>query len=106
MSVLNACAKQNPTDPIKSGSEGVQIMFLETIPKEVVVGNENQPLQLAVDVRNRGAYPETTENSEWAGMLWISGYDKNAITIDPQSVSLTPIEGRNPCKPNWRRGSC
>ena len=99
--LLNACSlqKQASKDPIRTGSEGLQLILIDNLPKEIVVGNDDQPIIFSIDVRNRGAYPETLEGTEFVGFVWFSGFDPKAMPIEPVGTALTPIEGRNPANP-------
>jgi hypothetical protein len=98
--LMSACVKQQgSTDPIKSGSEGLQLLFVDNLPKEVVVGKDDQPLILTLDIRNRGTYPETLEDTTFAAFMWFSGYDPKAISLEPLSRTIIPIEGRNQANP-------
>ncbi len=101
ISSLSACSiqKQTSKDPTRTGSEGLQLTLIDNLPKEIVVEKDEQPIIFSIDVRNKGAYPETLQGAEFIGFVWFSGYDPKAMPIEPVGIALTPIEGRNPANP-------
>ncbi|HZX45633.1 MAG TPA: hypothetical protein VFF28_08195 [Candidatus Nanoarchaeia archaeon] len=86
----------------RTGSQGLTLGFPENMPIEVF---ENDPdIKFLVEVKNKGAFPQTEEIDDFRAKLWLGGYDERILGIYPrlgssmsQGVNLAgdELEGRS-----------
>jgi len=67
---------------------------------------DNMPIDLVVEIKNKGAYPQPTSITGWAiiitpgtkgiGTLYLSGFDDTLIMGMPKQMSIPNLEGKNP----------
>ena len=77
---ISGCAPQDQGGYLdetnyRTGSQGLVINFLTNAPPSKMYSGDN--LEMILEVENRGAYPEETDN--FNGKLEVSGVDPNAI---------------------------
>ncbi len=80
------------------GTEGLIISFLRNFPQDsYLVGSSNEEISVAVDVRNKGTYPETSSPN---GNIYLSGFDDDIITLEKSKsisgLSLPGVSSLNP----------
>lgn len=81
----NTDTGQPSASDIYSGTTGLEMTFVEdATPDTVFQGNG---LVLLMELRNKGAYPID-------GWVYLSGYDKNLITMDQTRVPIS-LEGKS-----------
>ena len=74
-------AKKTKTEELRTGTDGLKIRFLPNNPPAAVFVGENlqNRIDIAVELVNKGAYPQPEEHQTMIGKLYLSGYDKNII---------------------------
>ncbi len=66
----------------RTGTDGLVIKFPTNAPTEVY--ENDRDVRFIVEVRNKGAFPQSDEVDEFRGKLWIGGYDDNILRIFPR----------------------
>ena len=96
--VLTACSGQTVRDQdpdevnFRSGSLGYELRFQENLPDALVEGEE---VEILLELRNRGAFPQSEERVDSEGYIYFGGYDPNLVRItneDAGNVFQGPIE--------------
>ena len=88
----------------RKGTEGIVMNFMEDMPPTQMY--DNMPIELGVEVRNKGAYPQPNPITGWAinvinpnvkgiGTLYLSGFENKLITGMPKQISIPELEGKN-----------
>ncbi|MBI2655525.1 hypothetical protein HYX06_03830 [Candidatus Woesearchaeota archaeon] len=76
-------AKKTKTEELRTGTDGLKIRFLPNNPPPTIFvgssGNLQNKIDIAVEIVNRGVYPQPEERQPITGKLYLSGYDKNII---------------------------
>ena len=71
------------TEELRTGTEGLKIRFLPNNPPPTIFvgssGNLQNKVDIAVELVNKGVYPQPEERQSITGKLYLSGYDKNII---------------------------
>lgn len=87
----------------RTGTEGLAIRFPTDTPTQVY--ERDKDVRFIVEVRNRGAFPQSEEIDEFRGKLWIGGYDDKILKIFPRLGSSVEfgvdlvreeLEGKSP----------
>ena len=65
----------------RTGTQGLVLEFPVDTPNQIYEGDQN--IRFSIDVRNKGAFPQSDELMDTIGHLWIGGYDSNLLTISP-----------------------
>jgi hypothetical protein len=104
--ILSGCRRADVDEPrettYRTGTQGLYLKFPTDAPTEIY--ENDRDVRFIVEVRNRGAFPQSDEVDEFRGKLWIGGYDDNILRIYPrlgssitQGVNLDPyvLEGRS-----------
>ena len=87
----------------RTGTDGLELVLPVDTPTEIYEGDRD--VRFLVEVRNKGAFPQSDEIGNFGGKLWIGGYDENILTIYPrigtsisQGVELVgnELEGKSP----------
>ena len=84
-------AKKTKTEELRTGTDGLKIRFLPNNPPPTVFvgGNLQNKVDIAVEITNRGVYPQPEERQTITGKLYLSGYDKNIIDLAQPSYDLS-----------------
>jgi len=104
---LSGCGAKRTDEPddvvYRTGTEGLTLEFPTDTPREVY--EEDDDVRFIVEVRNKGAFPQSDEIDDFEGKLWVGGYDENILQIYPrlrgsigQGVDLeeAELEGKSP----------
>jgi len=89
----------------RKGTEGIVMNFMEDMPPTQMY--DNMPIELVVELRNKGAYPQPNPVTGWAinvinpntkgvGTLYLSGFENKLITGMPKQIHIPELEGKNP----------
>ena len=77
-------------EEIRAGTEGITMSFLLNSPpdkihvdKEATDGNSNS-FEVALELRNKGAFPQPGEGDSPTGRIYLSGYDPEIINLRGQ----------------------
>ncbi|RLE37633.1 hypothetical protein DRJ17_06140 [Candidatus Woesearchaeota archaeon] len=92
----------------RKGTHGIVMNFMTDIPPATMY--DNMPIDLIVEIRNKGAYPQPNPITGWAinvispttkgiGTLYLSGFDNTLIMGMPKQMSIPKLEGKNPYNP-------
>jgi len=105
--IVSGCRTNRTEEPnevnYRTGTKGLELEFPTDTPTEVY--ENDRDVRFVVEVRNKGAFPQTEETDEFRGKLWIGGYDDKILKIYPrlgssisQGVNLRgdELEGRSP----------
>ena len=105
--VVSGCNTNRTEEPnevnYRTGTVGLELTFPTDTPTEVY--ENDRDVRFVIEVRNKGAFPQTEETDEFRGKLWIGGYDDKILKIYPrlgssisQGVNLRgdELEGRSP----------
>ena len=107
--VLSSCKIKRTSDGIiyeRAGTEGLAIDFLpNSPPARIVVGKADREINVVVEARNKGAYPELDRKKpqKLEGKLFIGGFAKNIIDFkDNDKIDLNSLflEGRSNANPS------
>jgi len=88
----------------RKGTQGIVMNFMTDMPPAKMY--DNMPIDLVVEIRNKGAYPQPNPLTGWAinvvppnakgvGTLYLSGFDNTIIVGMPKQISLPKVEGKN-----------
>ena len=88
----------------RTGTQGIVMNFMTDIPPAKMY--DDMPIDLVVEIKNKGAYPQPTSITGWAiiitpgtkgiGTLYLSGFDDTLIMGMPKQMSIPNLEGKNP----------
>ena len=101
--ILSGCIPKIGGKSSKSG-DGISISFLPNSPQDkyVVSDEDEEPIMMIIELRNRGSYPQEDEFNELSrGNLYISGFDRTIISLDDNSARLNSqaLTGISPINP-------
>jgi len=104
---VSGCRRANVNEPSESnyrtGTEGLYLKLPTDVPTQIY--ENDQDVRFVVEVRNKGAFPQSDEVDDFRGKLWIGGYDERIVQIYPrlgssvyQGVDLEggELEGKSP----------
>lgn len=112
--MLAGCAKK-PSDQkfAKTGAEGIVASFIAGQPPDKIYAeaNSDNRFDVALEIRNKGVYPEPGKGSGVNGLgtrfgrVCLTGYDPKIIIINPKEsgkddLSQLALEGKSPINPN------
>jgi hypothetical protein len=95
--ILTACSGQSVNNQeldeinFRTGNLGYELRFQENLPDVLVEGEE---VDIILELRNRGAFPQADERTESKGFIYFGGYDPNLVRIsndDAFDVLSDPI---------------
>lgn len=66
----------------RTGTEGLFLKFPTDTPTDIYENDRN--VRFIVELRNRGAFPQSDEVDEFRGKLWVGGYDDKILRIYPR----------------------
>lgn len=88
----------------RTGTQGIVMNFMTDMPPAKMY--DNMPIDLVVEIKNKGAYPQPTSITGWAiiitpgtkgiGAMYLSGFDDTLIMGMPKQMSIPNLEGKNP----------
>ncbi|MBW2989883.1 hypothetical protein KY358_06220 [Candidatus Woesearchaeota archaeon] len=83
---VSGCRRAGMDEPsdydYRSGTYGLTLSFpANTLTK---IYENDRDARFMVEIRNRGAFPQSDEISDFYGKLWIGGYDTNILKIYPR----------------------
>jgi len=89
----------------RKGTQGIVMNFMADMPPAKMY--DNMLIELIVEIRNKGAYPQPNPITGWAinvinpntkgiGTLYLSGFENKLITGMPKQISIPKLEGKNP----------
>jgi len=88
----------------RTGTQGIVMNFMTDIPPAKMY--DDMPIDLVVEIKNKGAYPQPTSITGWAiittsgtngiGTFYLSGFDDTLIMGMPKQMSIPNLEGKNP----------
>ena len=92
----------------RKGTQGIVMNFMTNMPPAKMY--DNMPIELVVEIRNKGAYPQPNPLTSWAinvispnakgiGTLYLSGFDNTIIMGMPKQMSIPKLEGKSPYNP-------
>jgi hypothetical protein len=72
------------------GTDGIAINFLRGNPQDnYLISDEDEPFSVVVEMRNKGTFPHDDDvNTLSRGQVYISGFDKNIIDLDTNSIRI------------------
>ena len=87
----------------RKGTQGIVMNFMEDMPPAKMY--DNMPIDLVVEIRNKGAYPQPNPITGWAinvinpnakgiGTLYLSGFDDKIVTGMPKQMKIPELEGK------------
>ena len=93
----------------RKGTQGIVINFMEDMPPAKIY--DNMPIDLVVEIRNKGAYPQPNPITGWAinvispnskgiGTLYLDGFEDKIITGMPKQMKISGLEGKTSYNPN------
>ena len=98
---------QKSLEEIRTGTEGIVMSFLPNAPPDKIhVEGDQNTFEVVLEVRNKGAYPQPNDiTSEGIfGRVFLSGYDKDIITLKSKGTELfirrDTLEGKSTINPN------
>src|SRR3989344_7374669 len=79
----------------RTGSEGLVLQFPEGTPDRIF--ENDQQIKFTVEIQNRGAYPQFDEIGGLNGFIWVGGFDKSVIDLQPEQRQLDEraLEGKS-----------
>ncbi len=83
----------------RKGTQGIVMNFMTDMPPAKMY--DSMPIDLVVEIKNKGAYPQPNPLTGWAiipkgvGTLYLSGFDTAFISGMPKSMDIPPLEGKN-----------
>ncbi|MBI2651243.1 hypothetical protein HYX01_02135 [Candidatus Woesearchaeota archaeon] len=84
VNIISGCIKEESfSDKELKGTEGITIDFIKDYPQEKYTIEKDVPVDIILEIRNKGAYPET-EEQKIDGKVYISGFDKSIIDIEKE----------------------
>ena len=114
--MLVGCAKKSAEQKFdKTGTEGIVASFIAGQPPDKIYAELNSAnnLDVVLEIRNKGAYPEPGKGSGVNGLgprfgrIYLSGYDEKIITnldkpkdATKQDLSDLALEGKSAINPN------
>ncbi|MAG91549.1 hypothetical protein CMO83_02635 [Candidatus Woesearchaeota archaeon] len=104
--LISSCGgKKETTDnlaDLRTGTQGITMSFLPNNPPAIIHAESNGENSFGVilELRNRGAFPQPDDKIRGPpGKVYLSGYDRNIITIEPKDnsddLSTRALEGKN-----------
>ncbi len=66
----------------RTGTQGLVLNFPTNMPTEIY--ENDRDVRFMVEVRNKGAFPQSDEVDEFRGKLWIGGHDDRILRIYPR----------------------
>lgn len=82
----------------RTGSEGLVLNF-PTNGFTRLYENEDD-VRMTVEIRNRGAFPQPEETGEFYGYIWVGGFDKSILELEPDAdnnrLDAVSLEGKSP----------
>jgi len=83
---ISGCRRADIDEPrefnYRTGTEGLYLKLPTNMPTEVY--ENDQDVRFIVEVRNRGAFPQSDEVDDFYGKLWMGGYDDRILQIYPR----------------------
>lgn len=83
---ISGCGRADVDEPreyyYRTGTDGLTLEFPTDTPREIY--ENDRDVRFIVEVRNRGAFPQSDEVDEFYGKLWIGGYDERILSIYPR----------------------
>ena len=114
--MLAGCAKKPDEQKFeKTGTEGIVVNFVAGQPPDKIYAEPNSAnnLDVVLEIRNKGVYPEPGKGSGINGLgprfgrIYLSGYDEKIIVnldkpkdTTKQDLSEFALEGKSPINPN------
>lgn len=93
---ISGCRRADVDEPreinYRTGTDGLVLTFPTNTPKEIYENDQN--VRFIVEVRNKGAFPQSDEIGDFRGKLWIGGYDDKILRIYPR-LGSSVTEGVN-----------
>jgi hypothetical protein len=95
--LVSGCDKfgkqETDSTEFEKGPEGLVMEFVPNYPADnYIVGNQDEPISILVDVRNKGTYPPEGDSAEHTyfgnGKFHLSGFDTSIIDIKPMSKEI------------------
>lgn len=101
--IISGCIPKTGGKSSKAG-DGISINFLPNSPQDkyIVSDQDEEPIMMIIELRNRGSYPQEDEFNELSrGNLYISGFDRTIISLDDNSARLNAqaLTGISPINP-------
>ncbi len=91
----------------RKGTQGIEISFMQNMPPSEIY--DNSPIELVVEVRNKGAHPQIQRATGWPiivtsegrgiGTLYLDGFDDKIIMGMPKQISIPTVYGKGPYNP-------
>ncbi len=87
--------KTGDSTDYRKGTQGIVMSFMADMPPAKMY--DNMPIDLVVEIKNKGAYPQPTGITGLA--IYLSGFDDTLIMGMPKQMSIPNLEGKNPYNP-------
>ena len=114
ISMLAGCAKKPDEQKfVRTGTEGIVANFVAGQPPDKIYAEQNSlnALDVVLELRNKGAYPEPGKGSDINGLgpsfgkIILSGYDSKIINLQVkdqarEDLSSFALEGKSAINPN------
>ncbi len=99
---------EEPSVDYRKGTQGIVMNFMTDMPPATMY--DNMPIDLVVEIKNKGAYPQPNPITGWAinvispttkgiGTLYLSGFDNTLIVGMPKRIDIPQLEGQSPYNP-------
>ncbi len=79
-----ACPRKAREEVVESkyrvGNQGLVLSFMNNMPPNKIYDLDE--LRVGIEIKNKGAYPSSTENKNFIGKLYLRGFDPNYIIFD------------------------
>lgn len=84
--LISGCKRADVDEPTeynyRTGTQGLELKFPTNIPTELY--ENDRDARFMVEVRNKGAFPQSGEVEEFNGKLWVGGHDERILKIYPR----------------------
>jgi len=108
--IISGCkAKKDvlTVETVRVGTEGIALSFGQGAPPDLIQVEEgdtnSNSFEILIEARNKGAYPQLGQDAPSTfGNVYLSGFDKGIIQIEPSSYSMNPqnLEGKSTINTN------
>lgn len=97
---ISGTGRKDPeyTPEYRTGSQGLVLNLVSYFDK---LYERDQRVKMIVEVRNRGAFPQPDESTDFEAYIWTGGYDETIMTLTPEMggssrLDTDSLEGRSP----------
>src|SRR3989344_2237372 len=89
--ILAGCSLGGSKQEAALGSQGLTMSFLPFNPPDVIRSDYiDNSFNAIIEIKNQGTFPQPEEGKgALKGRIYLSGFDKNIIHLDPESFDLS-----------------